>query len=330
MFEGIILDIDDTLLVDGELKKEDIIYIQELKEKGYHILLATGRSLKEALPISKALNLGTPMVLLQGALTFYDNNSDRSIEVPLNKNTAKDIIYWCRTNRITPRVYIGELDYFYDFETNLEDNSEVFSNILQIRMEFENNDYRKERFEKYFENREDIITRIHPDSIDCLSMRTDKGVAVRRVAFEEGWSLSKFISVGNFPGDSMLFDETDFNIVIERKKEIKKTKNIQNISSGTVNEALKNVFNSLKEYKEGKYRKNTEIRIRSLGSFYYIFRENDVEEVDELLYDIWKMVNEEEELSLILRREISRNNFFEVIDRINYLISNNIIYKIAD
>ncbi|MCB6962588.1 HAD hydrolase family protein, partial [[Eubacterium] rectale] len=61
------------------------------------------------------------------------------------------------------------------------------------------------------------------------SIEIDKGLALRRIANERGWDLTNFISIGNFPSDIHLFDETGFNIVIENNKNLKNIKNIKNI-----------------------------------------------------------------------------------------------------
>jgi HAD superfamily hydrolase (TIGR01484 family) len=326
MYDGIVLDVDDTLLVDGKLHTEDVQYIQKLEKMGIKVVIATGRTLQSVLPIIEKLELKTPFILLQGSLIYYNQN--RVLETPLNDGIIRDIMEWCTNNDVVASAITKEHSQFFSLKQSTN-QKKIFSDILQINVDFQNQQIKKKIFEKEFEPREDIIIRVHPDSLVCMSIDTDKGVGIRRIACENGWDLSRFISIGNYPSDSMLFDETGFNIVIERKKKsnIINDSNIQIVTEKRVCSILKEVFKELNKYTDEKYSKNLKSRIRSIGGDYYIIKEAEVRLTTKTAYILWKAIGLEKELSQIIRDVIVDRKFYDVIKELDFLIKNEVIIK---
>ncbi|CAM2361559.1 HAD hydrolase family protein [Listeria seeligeri] len=324
MFEGIVLDIDDTLIKDdGNISIEDSQYIFNLKQKGYQIILATGRNLDETLNIAEKLDITTPIILLQGSLIYY--GLDESYQTALSMKSISDVTKWCQDNRVNFRIVTKDGNYLIDSYKKLN-NGFNREKILHINVYFENNDEKK-IFENFFEDRVDMMVRVHSDSAICMSICIDKGLALRRVATELGWDLGKFISIGNYPSDGNMFDETGYNIVIENKKELNKIKDVQLISNASVSIALEELLSKVAAYQKVKYRKNLNFRIRNFGGTYYSIGEKEINKVSRLIFDLWRSIVDDVYITETLKSLTMYYNIFDVIEGLEYLINKTIIER---
>lgn len=324
MFEGIVLDIDDTLIKEGEINIEDIHYISSLKKKGYQIILATGRSLDETRNIAEKMCITTPLILLQGSLIYY--GSGKMYQTPISKTAIIDVIRWCKYNKIDFQIVTKDDSYLLESHNKLENNFE-YQEVLQIIIEFKNNVEKKKTFEKFFEDRLDMLIRIHEDIDVCMSIDIDKGLALRHLAYEMGWDLSKFIAIGNFPSDRNMFDETGYSIVIENKKEMEETKNVQLISNASVSIALEELLSKIATYEGVRYRKNLKFRIRSFGEIYYCIGENEIERMDRLIFDLWREIKEDVCVTEIIKSLNSHYNILKILEGLEFLTNKTIIER---
>ncbi|AXM88680.1 hypothetical protein B379_05495 [Anoxybacillus ayderensis G10] len=325
MFEGIVLDIDDTLIRENKLHLDDLQYIKKLKNRGYKVVLATGRDIKKTMEIAKKLEITEPLILLQGALIYY--NSNEVFETAMNKNITKDIVQWCVDNGLTPRLITKNGSYLFN-NKDLSDNLFISEAVLQIEIDFKDNITKKDSFENNFKDRSDMMIRAHRESVVCMSIEIDKGLALRRIANERGWDLTKFISIGNFPSDIHLFDETGFNIVIENNKNLKKIKNIKNIqiiSNDNISTLLDRVLSKVEVYEGVRYRKNLDFRIRTFGDNYYVLGKNTVQKVSKLIFDLWRSINGEVNILDSIRNLTIHYNIFDLLEGLKYLITKKII-----
>lgn len=81
------IDLDGTLLDhDGfTVSDEDIQTIEQLKNKGYDVMINTGRSYKEIAMIPGLLELNIPLFCMNGTI-LYNQNHDKIFETNLNKS----------------------------------------------------------------------------------------------------------------------------------------------------------------------------------------------------------------------------------------------------
>ncbi|GAB2533153.1 Cof-type HAD-IIB family hydrolase [Gracilibacillus alcaliphilus] len=93
----IALDLDGTLLTDQQqISSYTKAVIQQAKEAGHIVVIATGRPHRASIQYYQELNLDTPMVNFNGALIHhpFDKNWDM-LHSPLPNRTAKEIIQTC-------------------------------------------------------------------------------------------------------------------------------------------------------------------------------------------------------------------------------------------
>lgn len=86
--------------------------------------------------IAKKLEITEPLILLQGALIYY--NSNEVFETAMNKNITKDIVQWCVDNGLTPRLITKNGSYLFN-NKDLSDNLFISEAVLQIEIDFKDN-----------------------------------------------------------------------------------------------------------------------------------------------------------------------------------------------
>lgn len=88
-FRLLALDIDGTLLNSrGELSLRVRAAITRAKQAGMLVTLATGRSLRAALPVAEDLDLSAPLVLSNGALVLSPATGQTFLHRPLSRPVA--------------------------------------------------------------------------------------------------------------------------------------------------------------------------------------------------------------------------------------------------
>ena len=89
----IVCDIDHTLLNDaGDLLPDNVEALAEARARGATVVLATARSYIGALPVHRALGLGTPLIVSNGTLVQDPDGRVLHTE-SIARATARDIFH---------------------------------------------------------------------------------------------------------------------------------------------------------------------------------------------------------------------------------------------
>jgi Cof subfamily protein (haloacid dehalogenase superfamily) len=106
--KGVIaVDLDGTLLRDGEVHPEDLQALLDARDAGIPVVVATGRSHFSAQPVLEELGLANLYVCYNGA-TIVDAGQGwlRDLRVPLD--IAREVLRECRRIRIAVRVFLPD------------------------------------------------------------------------------------------------------------------------------------------------------------------------------------------------------------------------------
>lgn len=304
MFEGIFLDLDDTLLRDNILNSKDKAYLLDLQKNGYKIIITTGRTYNETKDIAEELNISTPQILMHGSLIYINNNN--VVLFPIKKHILDKLVSYCKN--------IG-IYYSLIYQDGELKNSNNIDSVLQMRIEFKGNNDIKDAFIAEFENESDIIIKIHKNYVVCMSIQADKGNAMRYLGNIYGWNLSNFLSIGNYPGDNSMFDETVFNIIISDKK-VPKDINFSLITHLHLHEILNDIIPFIEKIGNVVFEKSTSINIRIFQGNYYILSKDIVDTSDKIMYDVWRCINGFRDVYEILKILLLKYTFKEIIDQL--------------
>lgn len=227
-------DIDGTLFND---KKEILPSTKEalssLQKNGHFVMIATGRSLKQARPIIDELKL-TSYLLCNGAAGFIDNVmiyknmlSKHKIQamIEVAKQHQLDIAMITlhgeyrqelRLNKITEEA----MQSFGPWIPEYRPLSEIDEDVCQAVL------FCNEEQEKYFEAFKDDFrfVRWHPYGVDILPKENSKAHALKEIARIKGLSNDQLYAFGDGNNDYEMLLEVGHGIAmgnaVERTKEV--------------------------------------------------------------------------------------------------------------
>lgn len=109
-YHTLFLDIDGTILrPDHTIMDSTKDAIQQVKEQGIDVFLATGRPLHEIHELAKELNIGL-FIGYNGAFATYQNNT--IVDEPMNTHTAEHFIKTAGKHKHDIILYTSEKNYY--------------------------------------------------------------------------------------------------------------------------------------------------------------------------------------------------------------------------
>ncbi|MDR0832367.1 MAG: Cof-type HAD-IIB family hydrolase [Bacillales bacterium] len=92
MINTVFVDLDGTILIDSKtLHPETKEYLIELKDKGYNVVIATGRPLRASKKFYDELNLNTPIINYNGASVSWPNSQKEGFYTFVKKDFIIDL-----------------------------------------------------------------------------------------------------------------------------------------------------------------------------------------------------------------------------------------------
>lgn len=133
----IAVDLDGTLLdINGKVSINTCKYLKELKDKGYIIVIATGRILRNVISITNGALFANYIVSNDGGAVYDLENDSFLFKNVISKETADEICLLY--NDDIHYVEICDLNNYYKFTTKDYVDTE-FSKIIKDKEEFLNN-----------------------------------------------------------------------------------------------------------------------------------------------------------------------------------------------
>lgn len=226
----IALDLDGTLLTDSHtitpLTKQ---LLRECKKQGVLIVLATGRSSLSCMEIMDDLGFSGPVIAYNGGLTFHSASKQilqensffideivpfvklaRKEKVEFHVSTAYSILVE-HEKLATDERYNGKYIQAKQVEDVLQLEEKIYKmsltgskekmNVVQRQMNFVN-----EKLE---------VIRSADRTIDIVHVNTNKGSALKKLAYSYQLSMEEVVSFGNYYNDTELLIEAGLGIAME-------------------------------------------------------------------------------------------------------------------
>jgi Cof subfamily protein (haloacid dehalogenase superfamily) len=109
MYKLAVFDLDGTLLNDQhEISHENIAALERLKQKGYKIVIATGRADLMVKEYAKKIQINGPIIACNGALIKHPFTKKEVFKRVLAPQKVKEIINICKQNNHTFMIYTKE------------------------------------------------------------------------------------------------------------------------------------------------------------------------------------------------------------------------------
>ena len=225
MYKLIVSDIDATLINSEFLIPDyNLEMIRRVREAGIEFMLCTGRLFGSARPYAKFLDLDTPLITSNGAITMEWRDGGELFGTPMNSETCREVFrildemnmyyHFYSKDTFYSRKMPQELRSFRIMNEKLPEDERfpmlqtddpaadaVRDPVYKISVRF--SDPRDgDRFLRCFEGRDDIaITSSFSDNYEISAPGVDKSIALATYAESKGIRPEEIISFGDNKND---------------------------------------------------------------------------------------------------------------------------------
>lgn len=231
-YQMIVFDLDGTV-VTSELKilQGTLFAIQNLRERGFRVSIATGRSYKSALPYLETLEIQEPVVLSNGAV--FQNPKTNRLEViySIPLETALIILFLAKKLSCSLKVFLEDGTIYksnslpWPHETSEFEIGNICDNIPSVLEEdpikivfYEHQNSNIEMLKTQFEK---IVGVDHPirffrsakDTIEILNKQASKGLALKKMLSMLKIKMNNIIAVGDQENDYEMIRDSGIGVV---------------------------------------------------------------------------------------------------------------------
>ncbi len=241
-YKLIAIDLDDTLLTDeGTIPQRVESSIQKARQKGVHVVLATGRTKKGGQRFYDSLGLDTLFITAGGA-EVYDAQSKRVFSCLVDSRLTKQVMAYAYEKGLHPQVYIdGELvykdinEYALIYEGPYGYPGIVTPDIMEIEQIVTPKVLIVLDEDKAVDIQEDLktlfptlaIVRSKPMYIELAHPDVSKGEALKFVAEYYNVARNQIIAIGDSPIDISMLEYAGLGIAVSNAyEEVKKAADI--------------------------------------------------------------------------------------------------------
>ncbi|WP_175987931.1 Cof-type HAD-IIB family hydrolase [Bacillus sp. Marseille-Q1617] len=212
----IALDMDGTLVNhEGEVSPENEKAIQRAKEKGIHVVLSTGRSLRNCREISDQLGRSSYLITVNGG-EIYDHDYNLVDSTPLDRELVKmlwtlkeehDIYFWSSTTQ-------GLFNTHNPFDQGID-----AYDWLKFGFDIKEDEVRKVVMDELMKNKALEITNSSPTNIEINPAGVNKAAALVKVCKWLDLSMEEVMAVGDSMNDIAMIRESGFGVAMGNAQE---------------------------------------------------------------------------------------------------------------
>lgn len=230
-YKLVVFDLDGTVLTqEFRLLPGTIKAIQEIRDLGFRVTVATGRSYDSAKPFLDQLEIDEPMVFSNGAV--YDNpeTGEREVISGIPLESALIVLMLLPEFKISVKVHLAGGKLYKSNDTPWPDEGEHFEvgtvvPLLQaelvedpIKMVFYAEPDQIEAFEKRLTqvlgNKSNVrLFRSHERYVEMTNKNVSKGKAAKMLIEKMGLSSSEVIAIGDQENDLEMIRDFALGVV---------------------------------------------------------------------------------------------------------------------
>ncbi|WP_018753817.1 Cof-type HAD-IIB family hydrolase [Paenibacillus sanguinis] len=215
------LDMDGTLLNDlHEITPETEYWIRKAAAAGVHVCLSTGRSYDEAIPYGDQLNLGTPMITVNGSEIWKSPHElhrrillDRSLIARLYKiSREKQVWFWANSveGSFNEGSWLPELlerNHWLKFGYFTEDDAARMAILQELEA--------MDAFQ---------ITNSSPHNLEINPKGVSKASGIQVVCKLLGLQMSEVVAIGDSLNDLAAIEAAGLGVAMGNAQELVKEK----------------------------------------------------------------------------------------------------------
>lgn len=229
-YKLIAIDLDDTLL-DSQLKISPRVktLIQQLREKGIVVTLATGRMYLSSRPIAIELGLDLPLITYQGALVKNCISGETLLHQTLAVEYAREIIGLAREKGLHINLYLDDQLYMEKLTVDGEayarlagipvclvpDLAVLPGNPTKVLLIGEEPylDKLQVVLKGHYDNKIHI-TKSKPNFLEFTNPQANKGTALAELAKYYGFSRSETMAIGDSFNDLEMLEYAGLGVAM--------------------------------------------------------------------------------------------------------------------
>lgn len=213
-FKLVAMDLDDTLLTTGlEITEHTKQILKQVRARGVHVTLATGRMYRSTLPFARELGITEPLITYQGALVKEELSGRVYFYRPVPLKTARGVLEKGYELGIHINIYLNDT-LFVD---GITEEGIGYAKLARVELHPVGNllDFLKEdpvkiifiaeeklldKLQPYMEEvfgRELYITRSKPHYLEFMHLQANKGHSLEAVAKALGVAGDEVIAFGD-------------------------------------------------------------------------------------------------------------------------------------
>ncbi|HZK33182.1 MAG TPA: Cof-type HAD-IIB family hydrolase [Tissierellaceae bacterium] len=155
MYKLIAMDLDGTLLNDNkEITQENLKLINLLDEKGYEIVIATGRRYWSAKQLTRGINNHITILANNGNIVRHSSDDKEIITKYLNLDDFRTIMKEGKKRNLYPIIHIDDFHGGIDVIIELDEDNENYYNYLK-------NSSRFKQVKNYLDIKNNILTVVY-------------------------------------------------------------------------------------------------------------------------------------------------------------------------
>ena len=233
-YKFVAIDMDGTLLNShNQVSLRTRNAISRAKEKGVHIVLATGRILKSARIFAEDLQLENPILACNGAI-ILDETRNVIYNRPLEIDLAKKIMELGREHNVYYHFYNEEYLYSNHYIKEIADYYSNNSQRIDVRVFEDENEILRDKdlnifkflfidndMERLNNLRRDFstidglnITKSWSNNIEVMDFRASKGIGLEYLCNEMNISPDQVIAIGDSENDLPMLKYAGFGVAM--------------------------------------------------------------------------------------------------------------------
>lgn len=238
-FKMVVLDMDDTLMnSDNEVSPETKSYLIDIQDKGYSVVLASGRPTEGMIPVARELQLNhneSFIISYNGGKTIKMSNEEVEVSKTVSKDNFDLIVDYCRERGFLVLTYdngyiIHDSDHEYmNIESELtglpmkrvkdiksyisRDVPKVMGvdyvyNITEARIDLNG-----------FFNKDIDVTTSKPFFLEFMAKDVSKGNAIKALCKKENINLEEVVVFGDSLNDQSMFEVAGYSVAMGNASE---------------------------------------------------------------------------------------------------------------
>lgn len=216
-YKAVAIDLDGTLLTtDKRITEYSVKVLQELMNRGIHVIIATGRSLSTTIRFVQQVGTKAPLIIYNGSVIWDPITQTDLYHTTLNHEISSEIVKLAESSPLELHAFMNHQLYFTESGQYADDEEPLSSSVGHIvdfqtlgelnftKAMFVGNAIHAEEIREHLKKKFDSQVHMvftHTTFFEIMSGGTTKGSALEKIASNLSLKPSEIIAFGDADND---------------------------------------------------------------------------------------------------------------------------------